>query len=55
MCVGKHLSLLEVKMALAMITRRFRVRLVPDQAIRPAPGIALRPVPRMMITIGART
>ncbi|MEO8259489.1 MAG: cytochrome P450 [Acidobacteriota bacterium] len=55
MCVGKHLSLFEVKMALAMLTRRFRVRLVPGQSIRPAPGIALRPVPRMMVTIEARS
>src|SRR5262249_11682824 len=27
MCVGKHLSLLEVKVALTMIARRFRIRL----------------------------
>ena len=38
----------------AMIARRFRVRLVPDQAIRPEPGIALRPTPSMMVTVEAR-
>jgi len=54
MCVGKHLSLFEVKVALAMIVRRFRLRLVPGQTIRPEPGIALRPVPAMMVTVEAR-
>jgi cytochrome P450 len=54
MCVGKHLSLFEVKVALAMIARRFRVRLVPGQAIRPEPGIALRPAPSLMVTVEAR-
>jgi cytochrome P450 len=54
MCVGKHLSLFEVKVALAMIARRFRVRLVPGQAIRPEPGIALRPAPGMMVTVESR-
>lgn len=54
MCVGKHLSLFEVKVALAMIVRRFRVRIVPGQTIRPDPGIALRPVPAMMVTVEAR-
>jgi cytochrome P450 len=55
MCIGKHLGLLEVKMALSMIARRFRIRLAPDQAIRPEPGIALRPVPAMMVMVEART
>jgi len=55
MCVGKHLSLFEVKMALTMIARRFRVRLIPGQAIRPDPGIALRPVPRMMVAVERRS
>jgi cytochrome P450 len=54
MCVGKHLSLFEVKMALAMIARRFRIRLVPNQTIRPEPRIALRPVPSMMVTLEVR-
>lgn len=55
MCVGKHLSLLEVKVALTMIARRFRVSMVQDQAIRPEPGIALRPAPSMMVTVEARS
>jgi cytochrome P450 len=55
MCVGKHLSLLEVKVALMMIARRFRIRLTSGQMIRPDPGIALRPAPRMMVNVEART
>jgi cytochrome P450 len=55
MCVGKHLSLLEVKVALMMIVRRFRIRLIPDQKIYADPGIALRPAPRMMVTVEARS
>jgi len=55
MCVGKHLSLLEARVALTMIARRFRVRLVPNQAIRLDAGIALRPAPRMMVTLEARS
>jgi cytochrome P450 len=55
MCVGKHLSLLEVKVALAMIARRFRIRLMPGQTIRPEPGIALRPAPSLMVTVEARS
>jgi cytochrome P450 len=54
MCVGKHLSLIEVKTAVTMIARRFRVRVVPGQTIKPKPGIALRPVPRMMVTLERR-
>jgi cytochrome P450 len=55
MCVGKHLSLFEVKMALSMIARRFRVQLVPGQTIRPEPRIALRPAPAMLVTVEARS
>jgi cytochrome P450 len=55
MCVGKHLSLLEVKVALTMIARRFRIRLVPGQTIRLDAGIALRPAPSMMVTVEARS
>ena len=55
MCVGKHLSLLEARVALTMIARRFRVRLVPNQAIRLDAGIALRPAPSMMVTLEARS
>ena len=55
MCVGKHLSLFEVKTALTMVARRFRVRVMPGQDIRPDPGIALRPVPRMMVTVEKRS
>jgi cytochrome P450 len=53
-CIGQHLSLLELKLAVAMIAQRFRLRLVDGQAVRPDPGIALRPAPAVMVELESR-
>jgi cytochrome P450 len=42
-CIGRHFSLLEMKLAVAMISQRYRLELVPGQRIEAAPRISLRP------------
>jgi cytochrome P450 len=42
-CIGKHLSLVEVKVAAAMMAQQYRFQLIPGQTIRPLPRISLRP------------
>jgi cytochrome P450 len=46
-CIGRHFSLLEVKLAVAMITQRYRLELVPGQKVEAAPKISLRPLDRI--------
>jgi len=53
-CIGKHLSLLEVKVGLAMIAQRFRVRVLPDQDRTPLPRISLRPKEKIAVQIEPR-
>jgi cytochrome P450 len=42
-CVGQQFSMLEGQLALAMISRRFRLRLVPGHRVEPDPILTLRP------------
>ena len=42
-CIGKHLALIEAKVAMAMLVRRYRLRLVSSEPVAPTPGITLTP------------
>jgi cytochrome P450 len=42
-CIGERLSVLTVKLVLAVVTRRFRLHLLPGQNVKPLPVFALRP------------
>lgn len=42
-CLGNVLSMVEMQLVLASVSRHFRPRLEPDQAVRPTPSITLRP------------
>lgn len=53
-CIGKHLSLIEVKVGLAMLAQRYRVRVVPGQDLTALPRISLRPKGRILARIEPR-
>ena len=42
-CIGEGFAWMEGVLVLAAIARRWRLRLVPDQRVVPAPSITLRP------------
>jgi cytochrome P450 len=42
MCIGMHLAMLELQMALAALAKRFRIRPVSDSVIEPFAGVTLR-------------
>jgi cytochrome P450 len=42
-CIGNHFALMELKILLAMIVRRYRLELEPGPGLRLDPGITLRP------------
>jgi len=42
-CIGEHFALMEGVTVLALLMRRFRFELSPDQSIIPAPAVTLRP------------
>lgn len=42
MCIGKHFAVLEMKLIISMIIRRFRLELVEDRPVQPFPRATLR-------------
>jgi cytochrome P450 len=44
-CIGNQFAMTEALLIVAAIAQRFRIKLVPGQAIRPEPLITLRPAP----------
>lgn len=54
-CVGKTLARLEGLIITAMVSQRFRLRLVPDQCIEHDPGITLRCRGGLKMTIEPRS
>lgn len=53
-CIGKHFALMEAKLLLATIARRFRLRLVPGQVVTPHFAITLAPRDGLRMRIEAR-
>lgn len=54
LCIGSGFAMLEVPLVLAMLLRRFRVRLVPGQTIRPLARISVQPDRPVWVTLTVR-
>ncbi|QXJ23394.1 cytochrome P450 [Actinomadura graeca] len=55
MCIGNFMALLELKMIVAMINQRFRLRLVPGEFLRYGDtSISLRPLSEVRVTLHPR-
>jgi cytochrome P450 len=50
-CIGQHMASLVARLVSGMVYRQFRPRLVPDQTIRPQPGITLRHAEGLRMTL----
>jgi cytochrome P450 len=54
-CIGSHFALMEGHLVLAMLARRFRLELVPDQRIAPKAWMTLQPSPGVRVIVRHRT
>jgi cytochrome P450 len=54
-CIGKHLALIEAKVAMAMLLRRYRVELVSSRPVPPNPAITLTPSAPIRVRVERRT
>ncbi|MGW1075007.1 cytochrome P450 [Streptomyces sp. NPDC002537] len=55
MCIGNHMALLELRMAVAMISQRFRLSLVPGEFVRYGDtAISLRPMSEVLVTLRSK-
>ena len=50
-CIGERLTVLTVKMVMAVLTRNFRLQLLPDQNVKPLPVFALRPAGSVLMEV----
>lgn len=50
-CIGNNFALMEMQLVLAMLVRRFKVRLVPGHRVEPEPLLTLRPKGGMPMTL----
>jgi cytochrome P450 len=48
-CIGKHLALIEARIAMAMLVRRYRLKLVSRRPVKPTPAITLTPSGPIMV------
>jgi cytochrome P450 len=53
-CVGASFAMLEATLLLAMIQRRFRLRLVPGHPVQPIASVTLRPKHGIRVTVHRR-
>jgi len=53
-CIGKHLALIEAKLALAMLVRRYRVVLASRREVGATPAITLTPSEPILVTAQRR-
>jgi cytochrome P450 len=53
-CIGNSFALLEATLLLATIARKFKLRLVSNQPVKPFPSITLRPCAEILMTVTAR-
>jgi cytochrome P450 len=54
LCIGANLAMLEAQLILARISQRYRLDLLPGFAVRPKPGITLRPAAGLPMTLHPR-
>lgn len=50
-CIGNQFAMVEATLIVAAIAQRYRIELLPDQAIRPEPLITLRPSPGIRVRV----
>lgn len=50
-CFGERLSFLTLKLVVAVLTRKFRLQLLPGQQVKPLPVFALRPAGRVLMQV----
>jgi cytochrome P450 len=50
-CIGNQFAMVEATLIVAAIAQRYRIELLPDQAIRPEPLITLRPSPGIRVSL----
>jgi Cytochrome P450 len=50
-CIGKGFALMEMQLILAMVARHYTLHLVPEQQLKPEPGITLRPPQPVLFTL----
>ncbi len=53
-CIGNHYAVMTAQIVLAMVARRYALRLVPGQAVEPASMVTLRPRQGIKMTLDAR-
>jgi cytochrome P450 len=53
-CIGSHLALLQMQIAVAMIVQRFHLHLRPGQSVRYGRMVSLRPLPGISVTLHPR-
>jgi cytochrome P450 len=53
-CIGERLCFLTVKLMLAVLTKKFRLQLLPNQDVKPLPVFALRPGGSVLMEIRRR-
>lgn len=54
LCIGRDFALVEATLIMAMIARRFELRLAPDAVVEEQPVATLRPRPSVMMTLHKR-
>jgi cytochrome P450 len=50
-CIGMDLALLEIQLAVAMITQRYRLDLVAGNPVTPGALVSLRPLPQVLMSV----
>jgi cytochrome P450 len=50
-CIGYYLALLELRLIVAMVVQRFRLRVVPDHPVVCGPLVSLRPLHGIRVTL----
>ncbi|MEZ4316829.1 MAG: cytochrome P450 [Myxococcota bacterium] len=53
-CIGSHFAMLEARIALAVLAKRFDVQLVPGQSLAMLPSVTLRPADPILATLTSR-
>jgi cytochrome P450 len=54
-CIGNTFAMIEMPLVVAMVAQRYRVDLVPGQAVFPEPAISLRPRDPVLVTVERAT
>jgi cytochrome P450 len=53
-CIGNHFAIMEAQVVLSVLSRRFRVELLPGARVEPEPLITLRPKGGIAVTVARR-